>query len=76
MCCPVSCLSVLLNSPQIFDRIFADEFVMDVIGALECRFFTSIIFAVMSHFLCKRLNRSTLGLCSQNCLLVYGTSKI
>ncbi|CAA7407455.1 unnamed protein product [Spirodela intermedia] len=26
---------ILLNSPQIFDRIFADEFILDIVGALE-----------------------------------------
>ncbi|XP_065863785.1 uncharacterized protein [Euphorbia lathyris] len=26
---------ILLNSPQIFDRIFGDEFIMDIIGSLE-----------------------------------------
>uniref|UniRef100_A0A2P2MU27 Serine/threonine-protein phosphatase 4 regulatory subunit 3A-like isoform X4 n=1 Tax=Rhizophora mucronata TaxID=61149 RepID=A0A2P2MU27_RHIMU len=29
---------ILLNSPQIFEKIFGDELVMDVIGALECKF--------------------------------------
>ncbi|XP_078443454.1 binding protein isoform X2 [Wolffia australiana] len=27
--------TILLNSPQIFDRIFADDFIIDIIGALE-----------------------------------------
>ncbi|KAH7666622.1 protein phosphatase 4 regulatory subunit 3 protein [Dioscorea alata] len=26
---------ILLNSPQIFDRIFGDEFILDIIGSLE-----------------------------------------
>jgi protein phosphatase-4 regulatory subunit 3 len=25
-----------LNSPSIFDKIFSDEFILDIIGALEC----------------------------------------
>ncbi|KAL5996363.1 hypothetical protein ACLOJK_026440 [Asimina triloba] len=28
-------LHILLNSPQIFDKIFGEEFIMDVIGSLE-----------------------------------------
>lgn len=32
--------AVLLNSTQIFEQIFSDEFIMDIIGALECKFFT------------------------------------
>lgn len=28
--------AVLLNSPSIFDKIFSDEFILDIIGALEC----------------------------------------
>ncbi|CAN1194989.1 Serine/threonine-protein phosphatase 4 regulatory subunit 3 [Linum perenne] len=28
-------LAVLLNSPQIFEKIFGDEYIMDIIGALE-----------------------------------------
>lgn len=31
--------SVLLNSPQIFEKIFSDELIMDIIGSLECKFF-------------------------------------
>lgn len=30
-------LAVLLNSPPIFERIFKDEFIVDIIGALECK---------------------------------------
>lgn len=30
--------TVLLNSPQIFEKIFGDELIMDIIGALECKF--------------------------------------
>ncbi|XP_039144553.1 suppressor of Mek1-like isoform X2 [Dioscorea cayenensis subsp. rotundata] len=26
---------VLLNNPQIFDRIFGDEFILDILGSLE-----------------------------------------
>ncbi|KAG2588269.1 hypothetical protein PVAP13_5NG212981 [Panicum virgatum] len=26
---------ILLNSPSIFDKIFSDEFILDIIGALE-----------------------------------------
>lgn len=29
-------LAVLLNSPQIFEKIFGDELMMDIIGSLEC----------------------------------------
>jgi hypothetical protein len=30
--------AVLLNSPQIFEKIFGDELIMDIIGSLECKF--------------------------------------
>jgi hypothetical protein len=30
--------AVLLNSSSIFDKIFSDEFILDIIGALECMF--------------------------------------
>ncbi|KAJ6726505.1 hypothetical protein OIU79_004616, partial [Salix purpurea] len=29
---------ILFNSPQIFEKIFGDELIMDVIGSLECKF--------------------------------------
>ena len=41
---PVYPLAVLLNSPQIFERIFSDELIMDIIGALECKFFFRNLF--------------------------------
>lgn len=35
----VCCFSaVMLNSPQIFEKIFGDELIMDIIGCLECKF--------------------------------------
>lgn len=34
-------LAVLLNSPQIFEKIFGDELIMDIIGSLECGFHAS-----------------------------------
>lgn len=30
-------IAVLLNSPAIFERIFSDDFIVDIIGALECK---------------------------------------
>lgn len=30
-------IAVLLNSPQIFEKIFGDDYIMDVIGCLECK---------------------------------------
>jgi len=38
--------AVLLNSPSIFDKIFSDEFILDIIGALEC----TVIFIVTPCF--------------------------
>lgn len=29
--------SVMLNSSQIFEKIFGDELIMDIIGSLECK---------------------------------------
>lgn len=34
--------AVLLNSPQIFERIFGDELIMDIIGSLECKLLSSL----------------------------------
>lgn len=31
--------AVLLNSAQIFERIFGEELIMDICGCLECKFF-------------------------------------
>jgi hypothetical protein len=39
--------AVLLNSPSIFDKIFSDEFILDIIGALECML--SSLFPHVSH---------------------------
>jgi hypothetical protein len=39
--------AVLLNSPSIFDKIFSDEFILDIIGALECML--SPLFPDVSH---------------------------
>ena len=36
--------TVLLNSPQIFEKIFGDELIMDIIGALECKFQFSFVY--------------------------------
>ena len=35
--------AVMLNSPQIFEKIFGDEFLMDIIGCLECKFYPHIL---------------------------------
>lgn len=43
--------AVLLNSTQIFERMFSDEFIMDIIGALECKFMTWFFFlSIICHF--------------------------
>lgn len=34
-------LAVLLNSPQIFEKIFSDELIMDIVGCLECKLYLS-----------------------------------
>jgi len=39
--------AVLFNSPQIFEKIFGDELIMDVIGSLECKF---SLFVGLEHF--------------------------
>ena len=31
--------AVSLNDGHIFDIIFSDEYIMDIVGALECEFF-------------------------------------
>ncbi|TYI15383.1 hypothetical protein ES332_A08G181900v1 [Gossypium tomentosum] len=31
---------ILLNSAQIFEKIFGDELIMDIIGSLECKYIT------------------------------------
>lgn len=36
----VCLLAVLLNSSQIFEKIFGDELIMDIMGCLECKFHT------------------------------------
>lgn len=43
------CIAVLLNSPAIFERIFSDDFIVDIIGALECKclIFISCLFSVV-----------------------------
>lgn len=33
----VCSFAVLLNNPPIFERIFSDEFIVGIIGALECK---------------------------------------
>ncbi|KAJ6768539.1 BINDING PROTEIN-RELATED [Salix koriyanagi] len=38
---------ILFNSPQIFEKIFGDELIMDVIGSLECKF---SLFVGLEHF--------------------------
>lgn len=35
-------LAVMLNSCQIFEKIFGDELIMDIIGSLECKFHCSV----------------------------------
>lgn len=38
-------LAVLLNSAQIFEKIFGDELIMDILGCLECKcFFTPKVY--------------------------------
>ena len=32
--------AVLLNNPQIYEKIFGDELIMDIIGSLECKLLT------------------------------------
>lgn len=42
---------VLLNNPQIFDRIFVEEYILDIIGSLECRFsFSAPVFSLTIVF--------------------------
>ena len=41
--------TVLLNSPQIFEKIFGDELIMDIIGALECKFHFSFAYDNLSY---------------------------
>lgn len=36
----VSDCAVLLNSAAIFDKIFSDDFILDIIGVLECKHYT------------------------------------
>ena len=33
--------AVSLNDGHIFDTIFGDEYIMDIVGALECKFIKS-----------------------------------
>ncbi|XP_031743317.1 serine/threonine-protein phosphatase 4 regulatory subunit 3A isoform X4 [Cucumis sativus] len=33
---------IMLNSSQIFEKIFGDELIMDIIGSLECGFYGSV----------------------------------
>lgn len=42
--------AVLLNSPTIFDRIFSDEYILDIIGALECKYMSSLVTSYLSLF--------------------------
>jgi len=37
--------AVLLNSTQIFERLFSDELMMDIIGTLECKFIKHFFFS-------------------------------
>jgi hypothetical protein len=36
----VSDCAVLLNSPAIFEKIFSDDLILDIIGVLECKHYT------------------------------------
>jgi hypothetical protein len=45
----VTCtLAVLLNSPPILERIFKDEFIVDIIGALECKWILQKLISQLS----------------------------
>ena len=75
-------LAVLLNSTQIFERIFSDEFMMDIIVALKCEFITwfslqpckmSFLVLAFEHILCYTCVRPCV--CS-DCTIVKKTLKM
>lgn len=55
-------LAVLLNSAQIFEKIFGDELIMDIMGCLECKCFSTPKVEMESSIACS----CTKNLCFSN----------
>lgn len=81
MCGFLSYLFVVsLNDGNIFDIIFSDEFIMDIIGALECEFFNIVLKSQSSCSTCLLMLRcvddsieqiGSLLIQGIDCLLLY-----
>lgn len=75
--------AVLLNSTTIFDRIFSDEYILDIIGALECKYMSSLVTSYLSLFCIYPINDilvivhfllNSIHFVGQVCVLFYAAS--